>query len=400
MKNKRKLTLLLLAAMLLTMLLGTTASAKSSTAATIGSEKYTSLEAALKKVKNGQTIVLKKNVTYTKPLTISRNVTFTLNLNKKTITFKNTGKSSNSIGLKISKGNVTIKNGTLKESNADSTLLYVNKNASVTIASGTYTGPVTNLGKLTITKGTFKTTAAMEKSKAGNFLITNRGTLTVNGGTFTTKRLYLLGNGGSSAELTVNGGTFRQTRTYNSDIEKPETSNGSMIYNYQINAKGGAVIINGGKFTSGVPVLLASCGTVHVQKGTLTAKEGATMALTGNAKATVSGGTWSISSCWANILLRDKSRVEVSSGTFKSECTSVESYDNSTCKISNGKFTTTLTDTENVAMLYLTGRSKITVTGGTFTGKKTCAYTKDPDATIKISGAKFNVLEMKATNSN
>lgn len=398
----RKSVVAVITALLCILLMSMTASAKSSTVATIGSKKYTSLSTAFKKVKKGETIVLKQNVTVTKPLTLTRNVNFTLDLNKKTITFKNKNTASNSIfiGLRISKGNITIKNGTMRQTYVKGELIWVEKKASVTIKNGTYIGVIENSGKMTIDKGSFRTFSDLEKAEwYGYIMLINTGTMTVNGGNFSTKCCYLLGNLDleSRAKLTVNGGTFKQSRAFNSDIEGCEFNNGALLL---INATSkNSTTVNGGEFTSNVPVFLAEKGTVKVKKGTFIAKEGATMALTGKANATVNGGTWSISSCRPNFILLGSSRVTVNNGTFKSECTTVEASESSTCTIKGGKFSTTMNDS-SIGMLYLGGSSKITVTGGTFTGKKTCAYVKlDPAASIKVRGGNFKVKKTKASQS-
>ena len=372
----RKSVVAVITALLCILLMSMTASAKSSTVATIGSKKYTSLSTAFKKIKKGETIVLKQNVTVTKPLTLTRNVNFTLDLNKKTITFKNKNTASNSIfiGLRISKGNITIKNGTMRQTYVKGELIWVEKKASVTIKNGTYIGVIENSGKMTIDKGSFRTFSDLEKAEwYGYIMLINTGT------------------------MTVNGGTFKQSRAFNSDIEGCEFNNGALLL---INATSkNSTTVNGGEFTSNVPVFLAEKGTVKVKKGTFTAKEGATMALTGKANATVNGGTWSISSCRPNFILLGSSRVTVNNGTFKSECTTVEASESSTCTIKGGKFSTTMNDS-SIGMLYLGGSSKITVTGGTFTGKKTCAYVKlDPAASIKVRGGNFKVKKTKASQS-
>lgn len=372
----RKSVVAVITALLCILLMSMTASAKSSTVATIGSKKYTSLSTAFKKVKKGETIVLKQNVTVTKPLTLTRNVNFTLDLNKKTITFKNKNTASNSIfiGLRISKGNITIKNGTMRQTYVKGELIWVEKKASVTIKNGTYIGVIENSGKMTIDKGSFRTFSDLEKAEwYGYIMLINTGT------------------------MTVNGGTFKQSRAFNSDIEGCEFNNGALLL---INATSkNSTTVNGGEFTSNVPVFLAEKGTVKVKKGTFIAKEGATMALTGKANATVNGGTWSISSCSPNFILLGSSRVTVNNGTFKSECTTVEASESSTCTIKGGKFSTTMNDS-SIGMLYLGGSSKITVTGGTFTGKKTCAYVKlDPAASIKVRGGNFKVKKTKASQS-
>lgn len=361
MKKTKKITMLILLTMLLVGVFGTTASARSSTVATIGSKNYTSLEAALKKVKNGQTIVLKKNLTYKKQIKVNRNVKFTLNLNKKSITFPKGAKDSACIC--IYKGTVTVKNGkvTNKNYSTNGFTFEVVKGAKLIVSSGTYSGTIGNDGTISIKGGTFKT--------SGYFTIANYGT------------------------LSITGGTFNQTHKF--DSKKGESANGAILVNFDAARK---VTINGGTFTSNALIIASDTGRINIKKGTFTSKNAGNLYLGGSAKVTVTGGTWTVKNDWGAAYVHDKAALTIQGGTFKSQWSLLETYDDTAViKITGGKFTTT---TSNVPMIVCFN-GKTTLTGGTFTGKKTWGYWIDPanasTSKVKISGAKFTVNAKKGT---
>lgn len=179
---KRTFTLMLLT-MLCILLLGAPVSAASKkTVATIGKKKYTSLQAAVKKVKNGQTIKLKRNIVLEESIYVDRNVKFTIDLNKKKIT------ENNCSALFVNKGTVTLKNGTFQSGIG----IFIEKKGTLNIKSGSYGMYVSNSGKLNISGGTVH-------------YIDNMGTLKVSGGKIT----YGIRCSGKSS-LTVTGGKIYQ----------------------------------------------------------------------------------------------------------------------------------------------------------------------------------------------
>lgn len=388
MKRKRKLTLLLFASMLLTLLLGITASAASGTVATIGSKKYTSLESAIKDVKNGGTIVLKKNVTYTKPLTISRSgKKFTINLNKKIITFKNE-KSY----LNVKKGTVTLKNGTLVQKADKACIIKTQKGAGLTISSGTYKGLISNAGTMSITGGTF--TNIGTKTDLNNATISNKGTMTIKGGTVNGKKKQAIANSGT---LKITGGTFTTSIPLGEGLEDPnvpEQQPDTLIYNYSK----GNLTISGGKFTSTVLILLnTEKAAVTVSNGKASFTSESVGCLTNFGTATIKGGIWTEKGeKWAGGVFYDwdTGTMTVSNVTAKSNWSVLETY-GGVITVKSGTFTSTCNG--DPAMLLAFG-GKIQVTGGTFTGKKTWGCWKDDAGTIKISSAvKMNVKEVNKT---
>ncbi|MCD7884335.1 MAG: hypothetical protein LUI87_11635 [Lachnospiraceae bacterium] len=217
-KNLRKFFVTLSAMFLLIFTMSLTSMAASKTVASIGSTNYTSLSAALKKVKNGETITLKANVTQTSALNINRDKSFTLNLNGKKITFSSgktmkiksgtvtitgTGTITGS-GIVVSEGAVlNIKKGTYKQ--------YIESHGTTNISGGTIKGNstygtcISNSGKLKITAGTF--TASGKRD-----IIDSEGTVTIIGGTFTSTSTYNMLSNWGSGTMTIKGGTFSNTK--------------------------------------------------------------------------------------------------------------------------------------------------------------------------------------------
>lgn len=104
------------------------------TVATIGNHKYSSLQDAFNAVKNGQTILVSKNIDMKNSNLVAKNdVSYTVNLNKKKI--KNCG------NFIIKKGNVKIRNGSIIQYSGgilDYRYAEVKKGASLEINGGTY----------------------------------------------------------------------------------------------------------------------------------------------------------------------------------------------------------------------------------------------------------------------
>lgn len=172
----------LLLALICILMFSIPVSASAKTVAKIGSKKYSSLEAAIKKVKNGQTIKLQCNVTLKKHLVLNRNVKYTINLNKKKITMKNC------TGIELNKGKVTLYNGTISTSVG----VYVREKAALTVKKGTFKFTFMNYGTMTVSGGTVK-------------YILNAGTLTAKSGKITHGIMCY-----SKSRLYVKGGTVTQ----------------------------------------------------------------------------------------------------------------------------------------------------------------------------------------------
>lgn len=341
--------------MLVSVLFGSVSMA-AGTVAKIGSTKYTSLEDAVKKVKNGETIVLQKNVSYTSVLSVSRSgKSFTLDLNKKTITFK---KGS---CLKLKKGTMTIKNGTIVQTSQTGYVIKVSEGATLKVAGGTYKGMISNSGTMTVSKGTF---ASINKTAGASDaeLITNYGTLTISGGTFKGKYNTILLNYGT---LSVTGGTFTTTDLALSNYD----------YDFSTNTATDAIAtIQDASF---------ECGILFINVGVLTIK---------NVTANV---TESLGMCYhSNSPTSTSPNVKIQSGKFTSSGTdnsllsAVEGGTGGTITISGGTFKSATTS----SLFYASGSGTIKVTGGTFTltgsgSLFNCTYADG--VRIKVTGGTF-----------
>lgn len=217
-RNKRKMLSCLFLILAMCFCMSTSVSAK--TVAKIGKKSYSSLQSAVNAVKKGQTIKLQRDVNMKKKsLTLTKNVSYTINLNKKKI--------SNCSGIEVRKGKVTIKNGTYvaKKSGAFGYgYLNVYKGAKATLSNMTYTGffSVKKGGTLVINSGTYNKAYLYNygtaKIKNGTFksagYFYNGKNMTISNGSFQFvggwDSSFCFENDGDDGKgvLTINGGTF------------------------------------------------------------------------------------------------------------------------------------------------------------------------------------------------
>ncbi|MCC8047255.1 MAG: hypothetical protein LIP12_17500 [Clostridiales bacterium] len=398
MKKIRKALLPLFMAMLISALFGTVSMAASSgTVAKIGSTKYTSLEAAFKAAKNGQTIVLQKDVSYSSVLSFSRSgKSVTLNLNKHTITFK-----KSTAYLYVKKGTLTVKNGTVKQTKAvydeisgvNGTVFKTAKAGTLKITSGAYKGELENLGTMIISGGSFYNAYADyygTGTKVYGTIIDNSGTLTISGGTFTKRVWSMQWFVVNTGKMTISGGEFVSSGysilnstqgkltitggTFSGDGEYTESFAG-LIYNY---GSGATIVIKDGTFTteSGAPCIANEIGKTTIYGGTFVNKDS-------NYYCIYATGGWE----------DEESVISIKGGTFKSAGDMIRARYGATVKISGGTFKTT---GNKSIVLYTWNGGKIKVTGGSFTGKKAYKYAQVTDSTrygkakVTISGGTFN----------
>ena len=271
----------ILTAIIFTLLFGMTASAASPTVATIGKKKYTSLEAAYAKVKKGQTIKLKQNITVSQEIVFDRNVKFTLDLGKKTITCQNTEVAD----VFVNKGSITVKNGTING------IIAVKKGASLTISSGTYK-QIINMGTLTI-----KNAKMTRQDQPPLFNVD--GKMTVKKARVKSAKGCLYIDGGT---VSISGGTWQNMDQGN---EVP-----------LITLEKGALTVSGGKFTGKDCLLLNYAGKATLKKGTFTSSGFCTVI---NCKTLViSGATVNYKgSSYSALYCREGSSTEIKKGTVK-----------------------------------------------------------------------------------
>ena len=208
--------------------------------ASIGTAKYITLAAAIAAAKDGETVMLLKDVT--EDVTINKNIT--LDLGGKTLT--NTGAGKATISVKDS-AVVTVKNGFVmggtkyynievtKDSNANLTLMDVTATAGNTDSS-----MIDNWGTLTIESGTYEGGLNVVKSEEGS-------TLTINGGKFTGTHAQSSSYNGvilSAGTTTINDGEFIQSAT------TPRWCYPQVVLVMQVTGYTSLVTVNGGTFTN------------------------------------------------------------------------------------------------------------------------------------------------------
>lgn len=367
MDTKRKGLILILCTLLLTVMVGMTAFAATNkkTAATIGNKQYTSLEAAVKAVKKGQTIKVTKSITTSETLAISKSkVNFTIDFGKKT--YKYTG---DDYAIRVNKGTVTIKNAKMTVSKGKA--IYVKKGASATISSGTFAG---------------NGSSSTWEDIVDRGLFYNCGTMNIKGGTVKAGKNVAVHNLGT---MSIFGGTFSSTLTLK-DNSEPRGS-GALIYNYQ---EKGKLTVCGGTFTAKVNAL-TNGGSLTVKGGTFTSSKASAL-WNMHATATINGGTFVSKGDWAALMntsdYMGTGKVSVKKGTFTAANMVLECWGDSTLKISGGTFKTTSTYDPNGKrpVMLAFDKSKITVNGGTFIGKKTYLYYQDKNASVKLKGGEFD----------
>ena len=276
--------------------------------AQVGSTRYTSLQAAIKAMKNGKTVQLLTDTT--ENVTIAANKKITLDLNGHTLN-GSTGTANAAI---LNKGNVTItdtsadKTGTIKRDDQGAegeTSYYVIDNngtmvidqANVTNNSGSKgsslirNGGVDNVSSLTINGGMFKQQNFIAVKNDGN------GELTINGGTLTSKqsvvqnwnKAQILGGNltgiiwtdswteaGTVGE-TVIGGDAHFTGKIRMDVTSPNPSTlkiegGSLdVTSWTVTDAAAkvdsSIAVSGGTFTAAVPEDYCATGYVPVTNG-------------------------------------------------------------------------------------------------------------------------------------
>lgn len=212
-------------------------------------EGYTSLADAANAVKDGQTIVLEKNITLEKTLVIKGNKKVTLDLNGNTLTLKDGvkapvlevgDKATGSDATEVTLTDTGKTKGMIKSS-ANSAAICVRTGASMITKNvnisfedtdhSAYNMAIQVQGTLTVEKGT-----KLDSTEYGIGAITNSKVI-VNGGEITAKESAVSGNG-----------TWHDTE----------------------------IVINGGELTS-----IGSSGIYHPQRGTLTLNGGTIKGLTG-----------------------------------------------------------------------------------------------------------------------
>lgn len=388
--------------------------------AKIGKKKYKTVQKAVNKVKNGQTIKLLKNVKLKNGtvIKVNRNVKFVFDMNGKTISkkIKYRGMGSSYVTLiKLSKGTMTVKNGTLKSDTGFGTGIIVMGKAKAIIEGGTYRLQieVKDQGNLTIKKGSFlnkrvpciyqvsgavtihngtfqsnENCIILYKGKTvingGKYaslseeypcIYQHGGTLIMNKGSLTSNNECLHMNGGKA---TINGGTIAAKDNWAIFIEKKADLN---INNCKLNISERASSEVG---VGGIITWLDADATVRISGGTFSSKGGRIINCFGG-KLSISGGEFTIAGAENEIITTEVPTV-ISGGVFKSAVDECVLSCEDDILISGGTFIT-----NDCPAVIADGKfNSLSITGGTFKNAS------DEEATIdskyplkKLTGAKI-----------
>ena len=265
--------------------------------AQIGTDRYTSLKAAISAAKKGKTIQLLNDTT--ENITINASKQITLDLNGHTLN-GGTGTAKAAI---LNKGNVTItdtsanKTGTIKRDDQGiegETSYYVIK----------------NIGTMVIDQANVANNSGYKKanssgSMVGSSLICNgdddpQTSLTINGGTFNQPNFLVVKNG-TNGTLTVNGGTLTSNHSAVQNWNKAQILGGSLTGQIWTDAWvegaiGETVIGSDAQFTGEIVVDITGevPPTLKIEGGSLdvTSWRVTSAAAAANATVAVSGGTF------------------------------------------------------------------------------------------------------------
>jgi len=265
--------------------------------AQIGTDRYTSLKAAITAAKKGKTIQLLNDTT--ENITISASKQITLDLNGHTLN-GGTGTAKATI---LNKGNVTItdtsagKTGTIKRDDQGiegETSYYVIKNIGTMV-----------IDQANVVNNSGYKKANSSGSMVGTSLICNgdddpQASLTINGGTFKQPNFLVVKNG-TNGTLTVNGGTLTSNHSAVQNWNKAQILGGSLAGQIWTDAwvEGaiGETIIGGkAQFTGEIVVDITGKvpPTLKIEGGSLnvTSWRVTKAAAAANATVAVSGGTF------------------------------------------------------------------------------------------------------------
>lgn len=263
--------------------------------ASIGKKRYATLTKAIAAAKNGETIVLRKDVTYPRGLTIKKpGKTIYLNLNKKKVI------AVKPIVLKT--GTLHIKNGYLRTGSDSGHVLKVEKNARAILQNGSFYGTISNFGQLVIKKGVYR-------APRGKSLLRNYAQMTINGGKFTGDKTFQLLEA-IKGSLTVNNGDF--TNTYGIFYDGTK---GTLIIN------GGNFLVKGEKSTDLINTLLpVVSGKVIINQGKFRVINGNVIeGIDCRAELAINGGTFQADAEYFVVDYQGNrtNKVTVKGGNFK-----------------------------------------------------------------------------------
>lgn len=303
--------------------------------AMIGEISYTTLQAAIEAVQEGETITVLEDITFTtgangstNGISYTRGASFTLDLNGKTIT-SNLG--NNALRFKIGDGNtvrdtevtVLIKNGkivsgsnnwcAISAATADNsgnklilnlTDLTIEANKAGDFAVKSWAGAVVNTNNVDVTSNY----AGGFYAVGGEIVLDENSSVAQKGLHTAPYMSYAFGVSSGTGKMTVNGGTYSAVPAAASDGYNQGVSHGSSVGG--VMSSGGTLIINGGTFsndnfgdaapTAPRSLIMADAGAVvTINGGTFNAMAkivdptNNTGVASKNAVVTIAGGTYS-----------------------------------------------------------------------------------------------------------
>ena len=265
--------------------------------AQIGTDRYTSLKAAISAAKKGKTIQLLNDTT--ENITINASKQITLDLNGHTLN-GGTGTAKAAI---LNEGNVTI-----TDTSADKTGTIKRDDQGIEGETSYYV--IKNIGTMVIDQANVANNSGYKKanssgSMVGSSLICNgdddpQASLTINGGTFNQPNFLVVKNG-TNGTLTVNGGTLTSNHSAVQNWNKAQILGGSLTGQIWTDAWvegaiGETVIGGDAQFTGEIVVDITGevPPTLKIEGGSLdvTSWRVTSAAAAANATVAVSGGTF------------------------------------------------------------------------------------------------------------
>lgn len=265
--------------------------------AQIGTDRYTSLRAAIVAAKTGKTVQLLADTT--ENITVNATKQITLDLNGHTLN-GGTGTAKATI---LNKGNLTI-----SDTSADKTGTIKRDDQGVEGETSYYV--IKNIGTMVIDQANVVNNSGYKKtnpsgSMVGSSLICNgdddpQASLTINGGTFKQPNFLVVKNG-SNGTLTVNGGTLTSNHSVVQNWNKAQILGGSLTGQIWTDAWvegmiGETVIGGNAQFTGEIVVDITGevPPTLEIEGGSLDVKSWSvtSAAAAANATVAVSGGTF------------------------------------------------------------------------------------------------------------
>ena len=326
----------------------------------IGNKGYSSLEAAIKAAKKGQTITVTSNISTKKTVGIDTDNNIIIDFANKKYTYSG---SSNTAAFEVM-ANVTFRNMNLYAKASDG--IHVSPKSTLVISSGVYRGGSirNDRGTISIKGGTFFFNNPDENNPDADGRFNNYGVLKISNGNFNSESTK---NGGivllNFSKCTISGGTFKKEILNFRSLAITDGKFKGAVINENDSDGAGSIIIKGGNFTN---LDVRQDTTVVINGGTFSSEGGPSIVVRGkNAKLTFKGGTV------RGLKTVDGGKTTITGG--KSIGT-IESGNNGAVTVKS--LTANIKEVGNPikAVFIAEDGGKITVNGGSFTYKTGYGY--------------------------